>query len=114
MATMSVAPVCTQDGTLRKANNITPRKVASKKKCGYHFVCQQRAGNVANTIHEPRPVGSKLKRHRHATHHTQTEAQGKDLGKIEIKLHPLVVSGTIVSQLEKQQQPTQCNGNGRK
>jgi hypothetical protein len=85
-----------------------------KKKCGQHFVTQQRLGDVAHGQHEARPVGTELKTHGDARHHAERKRQREHLDPGAIGGSPGRVAAAAMAQFEEQQQPGQGQGDAGK
>jgi hypothetical protein len=84
-----------------------------EEECGDDFVGEQWTGDVADRVHEARPVGAELEAHRDAADHAQRKAQGEHLHPEAVGLHPFRVGGGLEAQLEEQQHPGQCDRDRR-
>ena len=91
-----------------------PKKVASKKKSGEHFVGEQGPGHIAHGVHEAWPIGAKLKAHGDAADHAQSKGQGKDLDPELVGVHPMLLASGHKAGFEKQQKPPHGNADGGK
>ena len=78
-----------------------------QEKRGQHFISQQRPGDIADRVHETRPVGTKLKTHGDAADHTQRKGQRKNFDPELVGVHPVLLASFDEAQLEKQQHPSQ-------
>jgi hypothetical protein len=78
-----------------------------------HLVGEQGPGDVADAFHEARPVGAELETHGDAGDHAHGERERKHLHPEEIGVHVGLVAGPVEAQAEPQQQPAQCDGDGR-
>ena len=101
-------------GHAGRAKQHDPKEDRLEEERGQHFVGQKWPCDIADSFHEPRPVGAKLKRHGDARDDAHRKGQGEYLDPELIGLQPAVFAGLGVSGLEKQQDPAKCDGNCRK
>jgi len=80
---------------------------------GQHLVGENRAGDVADALHEARPVGAELEAHGDARDHAHGKRQGEHLHPEEIGIHVGLVAGPVEAQPEPQEQPAKGDGDGR-
>jgi hypothetical protein len=78
-----------------------------------YLVGQQRPGDIADRVHEARPVGAELETHGDAANDAEGEGQREYFYPEPVRIHPFLVAGRVESQLEEQQCPGKRDGNHR-
>ena len=96
-----------------KSLRVLHQQLELEKERGQHLVAEQWPGDIAGALHESRPVGAELEAHRDAADDAHGETQREHLDPEAVGVHPLVVPGGVVAQLEEQQHPRECNRDHR-